>query len=93
MVGKYTDLADAYKSLNEALKHGGFKNNLKVQINYVDSEQLNSKNTHQKLKNTDAILVPGGFGERGIEGMVCAVKYARTRSIPYLGICLSLIHI
>jgi len=90
MVGKYTDLADAYKSLNEALKHGGFKNNLKVQINYVDSEQLNSKNTHQKLKNTDAILVPGGFGERGIEGMVCAVKYARTRSIPYLGICLGM---
>ena len=90
MVGKYTDLADAYKSLNEALKHGGFKNNLKVQINYVDSEKLNSKNTHQKLKNTDAILVPGGFGERGIEGMVCAVKYARTRSIPYLGICLGM---
>ena len=90
MVGKYTDLADAYKSLNEALKHGGFKNNLKVQINYVDSEQLNPKNTHQKLKNTDAILVPGGFGERGIEGMVCAVKYARTRSIPYLGICLGM---
>ena len=90
MVGKYTDLADAYKSLNEALKHGGFKNNLKVEINYVDSEQLNPKNTHQKLKNTDAILVPGGFGERGIEGMVCAVKYARTRSIPYLGICLGM---
>ena len=90
MVGKYTDLADAYKSLNEALKHGGFKNNLKVQINYVDSEQLNPKNTHQKLKNTDAILVPGGFGERGIEGMVCAVKYARTRSIPFLGICLGM---
>ena len=90
MVGKYTDLADAYKSLNEALKHGGFKNNLKVDIDYVDSERLNSKNVHNKLKNSDAILVPGGFGERGIEGMISAVKYARTRSIPYLGICLGM---
>jgi CTP synthase len=90
MVGKYTDLADAYKSLNEALKHGGFKNNLKVDIDYVDSEKLNSKNVHNKLKNSDAILVPGGFGERGIEGMISAVKYARTRSIPYLGICLGM---
>ena len=90
MVGKYTDLADAYKSLNEALKHGGFKNNLKVDIDYVDSERLNSKNVHNKLKNSDAILVPGGFGERGIEGMISAVKYARKRSIPYLGICLGM---
>ena len=90
MVGKYTDLADAYKSLNEALKHGGFKNNLKVDIDDVDSERLNSKNVHNKLKNSDAILVPGGFGERGIEGMISAVKYARTRSIPYLGICLGM---
>ena len=90
MVGKYTDLADAYKSLNEALKHGGFKNNLKVDIDYVDSERLNSKNVHNKLKNSDAILVPGGFGERGIEGMISAVKYARTRLIPYLGICLGM---
>ena len=90
MVGKYTDLADAYKSLNEALKHGGFKNNLKVDIDYVDSERLNSKNVHSKLKNSDAILVPGGFGERGIEGMISAVKYARTRLVPYLGICLGM---
>ena len=90
MVGKYTELADAYKSLNEALKHGGFKNNLKVDIDYVDSEKLNSKNIHRRLKNSNAILVPGGFGERGIEGMVCAVKYARTKSIPYLGICLGM---
>tara|TARA_B100000965_G_scaffold156484_1_gene130407 strand:+ start:277 stop:1920 length:1644 start_codon:yes stop_codon:yes gene_type:complete len=90
MVGKYTELADAYKSLNEALKHGGFKNNLKVDIDYVDSEELNSKNVHGILKNSNAILVPGGFGERGIEGMVCAVKYARTKLIPYLGICLGM---
>ena len=90
MVGKYTELADAYKSLNEALKHGGFKNNLKVDIDYVDSEKLNAKNVHSKLKNSDAVLVPGGFGERGIEGMICAVNYARTKSIPYLGICLGM---
>ena len=90
MVGKYTELADAYKSLNEALKHGGFKNNLKVDIDYVDSEKLDSKNVHRKLGKSDAILVPGGFGERGIEGMVTAVKYARTKFIPYLGICLGM---
>ncbi len=90
MVGKYTELADAYKSLNEALKHGGFKNNLKVDIDYVDSEKLDSKNVHKKLGKSHAILVPGGFGERGIEGMVAAVKYARTKLIPYLGICLGM---
>ena len=90
MVGKYTELADAYKSLNEALKHGGFKNNLKVDIDYVDSEKLNSKNVNSKLKDSDAILVPGGFGERGIEGMICAVKFARTKLVPYLGICLGM---
>jgi CTP synthase len=90
MVGKYTELADAYKSLNEALKHGGFKNNLKVDIDYVDSEKLDSKNVHRKLRKSHAILVPGGFGERGIEGMVTAVKYARTKLIPYLGICLGM---
>ena len=90
MVGKYTELADAYKSLNEALKHGGFKNNLKVDIDYVDSEKLDSKNVHRKLGKSNAILVSGGFGERGIEGMVTAVKYARTKLIPYLGICLGM---
>jgi CTP synthase len=90
MVGKYTELADAYKSLNEALKHGGLKNNLKVEINYVDSERLDSKNVHKYLKDSDAILVPGGFGERGIEGMIASVRYARIKSIPYLGICLGM---
>ena len=90
MVGKYTELADAYKSLNEALKHGGLKNNLKVEINYVDSEKLDSKNVHKYLKDSDAILVPGGFGERGIEGMITSVRYARLKSIPYLGICLGM---
>ena len=90
MVGKYTELADAYKSLNEALKHGGLKNNLKVEINYVDSEKLDSKNVNKYLKDSDAILVPGGFGERGIEGMIASVRYARIKSIPYLGICLGM---
>ena len=90
MVGKYTELADAYKSLNEALKHGGLKNNLKVEINYVDSEKLDSKNVHKYLKDSDAILVPGGFGERGIEGRIASVRYARLKSIPYLGICLGM---
>mgnify|MGYP003310432348 CR=1 FL=1 len=90
MVGKYTELADAYKSLNEALRHGGLKNNLKVKIDYVDSEKLDAKNVNQLLKNSDAILVPGGFGERGIEGMITAVKYARNKKIPFLGICLGM---
>jgi CTP synthase len=90
MVGKYTELADAYKSLNEALRHGGLKNNLKVKIDYVDSEKLDAKNVNKLLKNSDAILVPGGFGERGIEGMITAVKYARNKKIPFLGICLGM---
>jgi CTP synthase len=90
MVGKYTELVDAYKSLNEALKHGGFQHQLKVEIQYVDSESLNQDNVKQELDNSDAILVPGGFGERGIEGMVIAAEYARLNKIPYLGICLGL---
>ena len=90
MVGKYTELADAYKSLNEALRHGGLKNNLKVDIRYIDSELINTRNAKSLLKGSDAILVPGGFGERGIEGMIAAVKFARISKIPYLGICLGL---
>jgi len=90
MVGKYTELADAYKSLNEALRHGGLKNSLKVDIRYVDSELINARNAKSLLKGSHAILVPGGFGERGIEGMIAAVKYARINKIPYLGICLGL---
>jgi len=90
MVGKYTELVDAYKSLNEALKHGGLQNQLSVEIDYIDSELLNSSNVKKLLKNSDAILVPGGFGERGIEGMIVAVKYARKNKIPFLGICLGL---
>ena len=90
MVGKYTELADAYKSLNEALKHGGLKNDLKIDIRYVDSELINARNAKSFLKGSHAILVPGGFGERGIEGMISAVKFARINKIPYLGICLGL---
>ena len=90
MVGKYTELADAYKSLNEALRHGGLKNSLKVDIRYVDSEFINTRNAKSLLKGSHAILVPGGFGERGIEGMIAAVKFARINKIPYLGICLGL---
>ena len=90
MVGKYIDLLDAYKSLNEALVHGGIQQELKVQIKYVDSELLESSDVKEILENSDAILVPGGFGERGIEGMIAAARYARENKIPYLGICLGM---
>ena len=90
MVGKYIDLLDAYKSLNEALVHGGIQQELKVEIKYVDSELLESSDVKEILENSDAILVPGGFGERGIEGMIAAARYARENKIPYLGICLGM---
>ena len=89
MVGKYVQLADAYKSINEALNHAGLKNRLSVNIQYVDSQDVASKGT-EVLKDLDAILVPGGFGERGIEGKIAAVKYARENNVPYLGICLGM---
>ncbi len=89
MVGKYVDLADAYKSLNEALLHAGIHTHTQVNIHYVDSEHVERDGT-LCLENMDAILVPGGFGERGIEGKIAAVRYARERQIPYLGICLGM---
>lgn len=89
MVGKYVELPDAYKSVNEALKHAGLKNRLAVNIKYIDSQDIESKG-EQVLANLDAILVPGGFGERGIEGKIAAAKYAREAKIPYLGICLGM---
>ena len=89
MVGKYTDLTESYKSLNEALSHAGIKNNCKVRIEYIDSEQLETVGT-DALANVDAILVPGGFGARGVEGKIAAVEYARNHNIPYLGICLGM---
>ncbi|MWN05473.1 glutamine hydrolyzing CTP synthase [Gilliamella sp. Pas-s95] len=89
MVGKYIALPDAYKSVNEALKHGGLKNRLTVHIRYIDSEDLESRGV-ELLQGLDAILIPGGFGYRGVEGKIMAARYARENKIPYLGICLGL---
>jgi len=89
MCGKYTDLSDSYKSLNEALRHAGIHNHARVQIDYIDAEQLTPANV-QQLSAFDAILVPGGFGKRGIEGKIVAAQYAREHRVPYLGICLGM---
>jgi CTP synthase len=89
MCGKYTDLSDSYKSLNEALRHAGIHNHARVHIEYVDAETLAPDNVDQ-LGTYDAILVPGGFGKRGIEGKILAAQYAREHRIPYLGICLGM---
>ncbi len=89
MVGKYVDLTEAYKSLNEALTHAGLQTHTKVNINYIDSETLESGDM-SSLAGMDAILVPGGFGNRGVEGKILAVQYARENKVPYLGICLGM---
>ncbi|HEY0857360.1 MAG TPA: CTP synthase [Albitalea sp.] len=89
MCGKYTDLSDSYKSLNEALRHAGIHNHARVNIEYVDSETLTPDNVHQ-LDRYDALLVPGGFGKRGVEGKILTAQYAREHKIPYLGICLGM---
>jgi CTP synthase len=89
MCGKYTDLSDSYKSLNEALRHAGIHNHAKVEIEYVDAETLTPQSAAQ-LARFDAILVPGGFGKRGIEGKIVAAQYAREHGVPYLGICLGM---
>jgi CTP synthase len=89
MVGKYVDLTDAYKSLNEALLHAGLHTHTRVNIHYIDSEQIEREGV-ACLEEMDAILVPGGFGERGIEGKIAAVRHAREHRIPYLGICLGM---
>lgn len=89
MVGKYVELPDAYKSVNEALKHAGLKKRLTVNIHYVDAQDVEVKGS-QILKDLDAILVPGGFGERGTEGKMLAAQYARENKVPYLGICLGM---
>ncbi len=90
IVGKYVDLADSYKSLNEALGHGGLANGVKVNLVYIDSEGLEGSGYPEELFVVDGILVPGGFGKRGIEGMIRAIEFARGRKIPYFGICLGL---
>ncbi|HCE5045254.1 TPA: CTP synthase [Vibrio parahaemolyticus] len=89
MVGKYIELPDAYKSVNEALKHAGLKNRLNVTIKYVDSQDIETKGV-ELLEGLDAILVPGGFGDRGVEGKIRAAQYARENKVPYLGICLGM---
>ncbi|MFZ2218585.1 MAG: CTP synthase [Rhodoferax sp.] len=89
MVGKYVDLSDSYKSLNEALRHAGMKNHVRVKISYLDSETITAENADQ-LNKFDAVLVPGGFGIRGVEGKICAAQFARENKVPYLGICLGM---
>jgi len=89
MVGKYVDLSDSYKSLNEALRHAGMKNHVRVKIDYIDSETISAESVSQ-LAKFDAVLVPGGFGKRGIEGKICAARFARENKVPYLGICLGM---
>lgn len=89
MVGKYIHLEDAYKSLSEALVHGGITHHTKINIRYIDSEKIEEQGIEQ-LADVDAILVPGGFGERGVEGKIETINYARTHNIPYLGICLGM---
>jgi len=90
MVGKYTDLRDAYISLNEALDHAGIHNNAKVIIHHIESEEIETKGTDVLSAGIDAILVPGGFGDRGIEGKISAIQYARENNIPFFGICLGM---
>jgi CTP synthase len=89
MVGKYVDLSDSYKSLNEALRHAGLQNHARVKIDYVDSETITPQDV-ARLAKYDAILVPGGFGQRGVEGKIAAARFARENKVPYLGICLGM---
>ncbi len=90
LVGKYVGLHDAYLSVAEALRHGGYYHQVQVEIHWIDSEELTSENYEQKLAGLDGILVPGGFGSRGIKGMILAAKYAREKGISYFGICLGM---
>ncbi len=90
IVGKYVDLHEAYKSLHEALMHGGVANEVAVDLEYVNSEEITVKNVEKRLKGLDAILVPGGFGSRGIEGKILAIRYAREKMVPFFGICLGM---
>lgn len=90
IVGKYVRLEDSYLSVAESLHHAGFANNVKVSIKYIDSETITNENAKEKLKDLDGIIVPGGFGNRGIEGKIQTIKYARENKIPFLGICLGM---
>ncbi|MBX3182674.1 MAG: CTP synthase [Polyangiaceae bacterium] len=90
IVGKYVHLKDSYKSLHEALVHGGLEHDVSVQFEYIDSEQLEAGDVASSLDGLDAILVPGGFGDRGVEGKISAIRYAREHGVPYFGICLGM---
>jgi CTP synthase len=90
IVGKYVNLTDSYKSLNEALVHGGIGNDCQVNLRFVDSEKIEKNGLNHQLENVDGILVPGGFGNRGIEGMIQVIRYARENKVPFFGICLGM---
>ena len=87
IVGKYVDLKDAYKSLDEALVHGGIHNNVKINLIRIESDLLKVSDVQKKLSNVSGIIIPGGFGKRGTEGKIACINYARTKKIPFLGIC------
>ncbi len=90
LVGKYVSLHDAYISVVEALKHGGITNHATVHIKWMDSETVTPENVEELLGDCNGVLVPGGFGSRGIEGKILAIQYARTHGIPFLGLCLGM---
>ncbi len=90
IVGKYVELTESYKSLNESLIHGGIANEARVRLTYINSEDIEKQGAESLLRNVDGILVPGGFGERGVEGKIEAIRYARENKIPYFGICLGI---
>ena len=90
LVGKYVELHDAYISVVESLKHAGYKHNSKVKIDWIQSEDITEENVHEYLKEADGILIPGGFGDRGVEGKITTIKYARENKIPFFGICLGM---
>ena len=90
LVGKYVELHDAYISVVESLKHAGYKHNAKVKIDWIQSEDITEENVHEYLKDADGILVPGGFGDRGVEGKITTIKYARENNVPFFGICLGM---
>ena len=90
IVGKYVHLTDSYKSLNEALRHGGYANSTKVSLKFIDAEKLETESGIKELGDVDGILVPGGFGERGVEGKINAVRFAREKKVPFYGICLGM---
>lgn len=90
LVGKYVELHDAYISVVESLKHAGYKHNSKVKIDWIQSEDITEENVHEYLKEADGILLPGGFGDRGVEGKITTIKYARENKIPFFGICLGM---